>query len=31
MNTSNNHDILWSVYRLFVVEKVFFYIRMLFK
>lgn len=31
MNTSNNHDVLWSVYDLFVVEKVFFYIRMLFK
>ncbi len=24
MNTSNNHDVLWSVYGLFVVEKVFF-------
>ena len=31
MNTSNNHDVLWSVYGLFVVEKVFFYIRMFFK
>ena len=24
MNTSNNHDVLWFVYGLFVVEKVFF-------
>ena len=31
MNTPNNHDVLWSIYGLFVVEKVFFYIRMLFK
>lgn len=31
MNASNNHVVLWSVYGLFVFEKVFFYIRMLFK
>ena len=31
MNTSNNHVVQWSVYGLFVVEKISFYIRMLFK
>lgn len=31
INTSNNHVVLWSVYGLFVVEKISFYIRMLFK
>ena len=31
INTSNNHVVLWSIYGLFVVEKISFYIRMLFK